>query len=96
MKKTKLTFQQIVERLEAAKIPCNVKRFGYNDNINYAIEFGFNWPEELVEAVDKAFDTYGDKVPDYVNLCGSIVSDNMTANKKIAGGPKMYYGYNKW
>jgi len=97
MKQKKLTFQQVVARLEKANIPCTVKRYGYDDEITYSIEFGFNWPEELVEQVDKAFEWYGEKVPDYIGLCGSSISDNMTANKKIAGGPKLYSGcYNKW
>jgi len=90
MKHKKLDFLQIVNRLEKAQIPCRVKRYGYNDEISYSIEFGFNWPEELVEAVDKAFDAFGNKVPSYVSLCGSSHGDDMTASKTIAGGPKSY------
>jgi hypothetical protein len=97
MKQKKLTFQQVVARLEKANIPCTVKRYGYDDEITYSIEFGFNWPEELVEQVDKAFEWYGEKVPDYVGLCGSSFRDNMTAKKTIAGGPRTdYNGWNKW
>jgi hypothetical protein len=91
MKQTKLSFQQIIARLEAAKIPCEVKRYGYDENITYSIEFGFNWPEELVEAVDKAFDAYGDKVPSYVGLCAESCGGDMTARKTVAGGPKRYF-----
>lgn len=91
MKYKKLDFGQIVARLEAAKIPCTVKRYGYHEDVSYSIEFGYNWPEELVQAVDKAFDDYaGEKVPSYVGLCARSVGDDMTAKKDIAGGPKDY------
>jgi hypothetical protein len=90
MKPTKLTFQQVVARLERANIPCRVKRYGYNENITYSIEFGFNWPEELVDAVDKAFDAYGERVPTYVSLCANSHGGEMTGSKTIAGGPKDY------
>jgi len=96
MKSIKLTFQQIVARLEAAKIPCTVKRYGYNSGITYSIEFGFNWPEELVDAVDKAFDAYGETVPSYVDLCGSSEGGDVTAKKTIAGGPKNYIFTQRW
>jgi len=96
MKQRKLTFQQIVARLEAAKIPCTVKRYGYDNDVRYSIEFGFNWPEELVHDVDRAFEAYGEKVPDYIGLCGSSFSDDMTAKKTIAGGPGNYIGLPRW
>jgi hypothetical protein len=96
MNPKKLTFAQIVARLEAAKIPCTVKRYGYHENVTYSIEFGFNWPEELVEAVDKAFDAYGDIVPSYVDLCAESCGGDMTAKQSIAGGPKTYYSYVRW
>lgn len=96
MKQKMLSFQQVVARLEEAKIPCNVKRIGYEENVQYVIEFGINWPEDLVEDINKAFQAYGEKVPDYINLCGHSFYENMTAQKEIAGGPKTYYGYNKW
>jgi hypothetical protein len=96
MKQKKLTFQQVVARLEEAKIPCIVKRGVFNDNIEYTIEFGTNWPEYLVELVDKAFEAQGEKVPDYINLCGHSFNENTTDEKTIAGGPKQYSGYNKW
>jgi len=96
MKPIKLTFQQLVDRLEAANIPCRVKRYGYNENITYSIEFGFNWPEELVSAVDKAFDAYGERVPTYVSLCASSHGGEMTASRTIAGGPKDYLSAPAW
>ena len=96
MKQKKLTFQQVVARLEEAKIPCTVKRFGYDDEITYSIEFGFNWPEQLLSEIEKAFDAYGDKVPHYIEFCASSDGGEMTAKKTIAGGPKDYIGYNKW
>lgn len=97
MKQKMLSFQQVVARLEEAKIPCNVKRIGDTEDVQYTIEFGTNWPEYLVEDVDKAFETYGEKVPNYINLCGHSFSENTTAQKEIAGGPRTdYNGWNKW
>ena len=88
MKQLILSFQEVVNILEAAKIPCIVKRYEYESgSIRYSIEFGFNWPTELVEDVAKAF---GGQIPSYVDVCGDSCGPTMTARKKIAGGQKDY------
>jgi hypothetical protein len=94
MTQTKMTFDQVVANLTAAKIPCNVKHYQYeNGNTEYSVEFGFNWPEELVEAVDNAF---GGMAPDYISLCAESCGPDVLAKARIAGGPQSYMGYNKW
>jgi hypothetical protein len=95
MKPNQMTFQQIVAILEEGKIPCIVKQYEYDDHgIKYTIELGFNWPEELVEVIDKVFDG---RTPSYIELCGDSCGGNMIAKKSIAGGKKDYFGViNKW
>lgn len=94
MKQTMLSFQEVVSLLEAAKIPCAVKHYEYeNGSTQYSIEFGFNWPEELVESVDKAF---GGTVPSYIDLCADSCGPNLIARKSVAGGPKRYSGLYNW
>ena len=94
MNPTTLTFQEVVNLLEAAKIPCILKQYRYeNGSTEFSIEFGFNWPEELVEAVDKAF---GGWYPSYVSLCGDSCGPDLVAKKSIAGGPKTYYSFERW
>lgn len=90
MKQRKLTFQQVVARIEAAKVPCTVKRYGYNDEVHYTVEMGTNWPVEFVDDINKAFDAFGETVPSYISLCGSSCCPDLTAKKTIAGGPKRY------
>ena len=92
---TKLTFDQVVAALTAAQIPCTVKQYEYeNAYSEYSVEFGYNWPEELVGLVDGAF---GGSAPDYISLCGSSCGPTVIAQASIAGGPKDYPGaYNKW
>lgn len=94
MTQTKMTFDQVVANLTAAKIPCNVKHYQYeNGNTGFSIEFGFNWPEELVYDTDKAF---GGNTPDYIGLCGHSSGPDVLAQATIAGGPQSYRGYNRW
>lgn len=94
MKQTILSFQEIVSLLEAAKLPCTVKQYQYeNGSTQYSIEFGFNWPDDLVEAVGKAF---GGIVPSYIHLCADSCGPELVARKSIAGGPKRYFDYYSW
>ena len=97
MKSTTFTFTQIAAILEAGKIPCILKEYHYeNGTTNFYIEFGFNWPEELMDAVETAFTKAGFSVPSNVEFCGDSCGGGMVAKKKIAGGQQNYMGYNKW
>ena len=97
MNPTTFTFTQIATILESAKIPCNVKEYKYeNDTNTFSVEFGFNWPEHLMEDVDKAFAKAGFHIPSNIDFCGDSCGPNTVAKRKIAGGPKNYFGYNKW
>ena len=94
MNQSTLTFAEVVATLEAAQIPCIVKHYVYeNGDTRYSIEFGFNWPEELVDAVDNAF---GGTAPDYVSMCADSSGPNEVARKKIAGGQQNYRHLPSW
>ena len=91
MKQTAFTFSQIAEILESAKIPCILKQYRYeNGSTQFSVEFGFNWPEELMQDVDAAFAKAGLSVPSNMGFCGDSCGPDMVAKKKIAGGQKRY------
>jgi hypothetical protein len=91
MKQTTLTFQQVVAILEEAKIPCILKEYRYeDDSTQFSIEFGFNWPEQLMSDVYDAFSKAGHRVPRNLDLCADSCGPDMIARKKIAGGQKSY------
>lgn len=97
MKQTTFDFTQIAAILEASKIPCVLKEYRYeNDSTQFSIEFGFNWPEYLVDDVDSAFAKAGFSVPTNVDLCGDSCGPNLIAKRSIAGGQQSYFGNNKW
>jgi len=89
-----LSFQEVAAILDNAKIPCILKQYKFeNGDTEFSIEFGFNWPEELVDAVDKAF---GGSTPSYVGLCGDSCGPDMVAKKTIAGGQQNYFHLDRW
>jgi hypothetical protein len=91
MKQTTYTFSQIAEILESAKIPCILKEYQYeNGTTNFSIEFGFNWPEQLMDDVYHAFAKWGFPVPTNIEFCSDSCGPDMIARKKIAGGQKDY------
>jgi hypothetical protein len=91
MKQTAFTFSQIAEILELAKIPCILKQYRYeNGSTQFSVEFGFNWPEELMDDVDAAFARAGFRVPNNIDFCGDSCGPDMVAKRKIAGGQKRY------
>ena len=96
MKQTTFTFAQIVSILEAGKIPCVLKQYNRNGDIEFSVEFGFNWPEHLMDEVDTAFAEAGFNVPNNVSFCGDSCGGDMVAKKIIAGGQQNYMGWNKW
>ena len=80
-------FQKLVQGLEQAKVPCNVKLFKSG---SISVECGFNWPEEMfyqIAAIAEAVD-----VP--VSVCGSVSGVPPVDQQQIAGGPKTYFPYN--
>lgn len=96
MNPTTFTFSQIAEILTAGKIPCTFKEYRYeNGDTRFSIEFGFNWPEELVDQVDAAFAKAGFRVPSNVGLCADSCGPNLIAKRSIAGGPQRYSGH-RW
>ena len=80
-------FQKLVQGLEQAKVPCNVKLFKSG---SISVECGFNWPDEMfyqIAAIAEAVD-----VP--VSVCGSVSGVPPVDQQRIAGGPKTYFPYN--
>jgi hypothetical protein len=91
MKQRMLSFQQVVDVLSGAKIPCILKEYSYeNGDTRFSVEFGFNWPEELMGDVEAAFAAIGYSVPSNMDFCGDSCGPDMIARKKIAGGQKDY------
>ena len=91
MKKSIFTFSQIAEILDSAKIPCILKEYRYeNGDTNFSIEFGFNWPDELMEQVHAAFAAAGYSVPSNIEFLADSCGGGMVARRKIAGGQKDY------
>jgi hypothetical protein len=41
-------FQKLVQSLEQAKVPCNVKLFKSG---SISVECGFNWPDEMFDQI---------------------------------------------
>jgi hypothetical protein len=85
-----MNFEQIVDALENKKIPCVVSQ---DDNSNVTIEFGFNWPEDLMYSVRSILDT---ATFDTVSLCGSEYGRTRIKEVTISNGKQDYFGYNKW
>ena len=91
MKSITFTFSQIAAILEAGKVPCILKEYHFeNGNINFYVEFGFNWPDELMEQVHAAFAAAGHSVPSNIEFLADSCGGGMVARKKIAGGQKDY------
>lgn len=94
MKSTTFTFAQIAAVLEAGKIPCILKEYRYeNGDTQFSVEFGFNWPEELMDDVYTAFAKAGFSVPSNMDFCGDSCGPDMVAKKRIAGGQKNYLSW---
>jgi hypothetical protein len=86
-----MSFEQIVEVLESKKVPCVVFQ---DDRNNITIEFGYNWPEYLVDEVRSVLD---DKTYNVVSLCGSEYGSDRVKEATIANGKQEYRGeINKW
>lgn len=79
-----MNFEQIVDALENKKIPCVVFQ---DDRNNITIEFGFNWPERLVDDIRNVLD---DKTYNVISLCGSEYGSERVKEATIAGGRKNY------
>jgi hypothetical protein len=91
MKQSFLSFQQVAAILEEANIPCILKQYRYeDDSTQFSIEFGFNWPEQLMDDVYTAFSKAGHRVPRNLDLCADSCGPDMIARKSIAGGQKRY------
>lgn len=82
-------FQKLVQSLEQAKVPCNVKLFKCG---SISVECGFNWPDEMFEQISDIAAAVD--VP--VSVCASVSGVPPVDQQQIAGGPKTYYSYSKF
>jgi hypothetical protein len=86
-----MNFEQIVSALESKKIPCVVFQ---DENSDVTIEFGFNWPEYLIDEVKNVLDN---NTFNTISLCGSSYGGTRVKEATIAEGTKAYHGeLNKW
>ena len=76
-------FQKLVQGLEEAKIPCNVKLFNSGE---ISVECGWNYPDEMFFQVDSVAETLGVKV----SVCADVHGGVVEIQKRICGGPKRY------
>jgi hypothetical protein len=76
-------FQKLVQGLEEAKIPCNVKLFNSRE---ISVECGWNYPDEMFFQVDSVAETLGVKV----SVCADVHGGVVEIQKRICGGPKRY------
>jgi len=83
-------FQKLVQGLEQAKVPCNVKLFSYGEATTISVECGFNWPDEMFDQISAIAESID--VP--VSVCASVSGVPPVDQKQIAGGPKTYFPYN--
>jgi len=80
-------FQKLVQGLEQAKVPCNVKLFNTGE---IAVECGWNYPDEVFEQVDAvamSLDLYtGGKF----SICADVHGGVVEIQQRVYGGPKRY------
>lgn len=87
----RMSFEQIVKALEGKEIPCVIFQ---DDRNNITIEFGYNWPECLMDDVKSVLDNITFNT---ISLCGSEYGSERVKEATIAGGTKVYRGeLNKW
>ena len=76
-------FQKLVQGLEEAKVPCNVKLFNSGD---ISVECGWNYPDEMFFQVDTIAERLGIKV----SVCADVHGGVVEIQQRVAGGPKRY------
>ena len=76
-------FQKLVQGLEEAKVPCNVKLFNSGE---ISVECGWNYPDEMFFLVDSVAETLGVNV----SVCADVHGGVVEIQKRICGGPKRY------
>ncbi len=79
-------FQKLVDALRDNKIPCRVKVV--NGELN--VECGFNYPDEMVDVIDRIANECGIK---NVSICAEVCGPNTTESERVCGGPKKYSRY---
>ncbi len=76
-------FQKMVQRLEQANIPCNVKLFNTG---RICVECGWNYPDSLMFQVDDiAFEL---KIN--VRICAEVSGGVLEIEQRVCGGPRRY------
>ena len=76
-------FQKLVQGLEEAKVPCNVKLFNTGE---ITVECGWDYPDEIFFQVHSVAEAVGVEVRICAVECGWVIE----IQQRIAGGPKRY------
>ena len=76
-------FQKLVQGLQEANAPCNVKLFNTGD---ISVECGWNYPDEIFEQVDSIAKAVGVRV----DICADVHGGEVEIQQRVFGGPKIY------
>lgn len=76
-------FQRLVQGLEQAKVPCNVKLFNTGQ---IDVECGFDYPDEIFFKVDDVAEELGINV----SVCAEVSGGGLEMQQRVCGGPRRY------
>lgn len=77
-----MKFENVVEVLRKAKVPCRIKE---DADGTIDIELGYNYPDELVDDIYKAFNQ---NLPNNISICahssgGKVINTTVVGVNKI-------------
>ena len=75
-----MKFELAARKLEEANVPCRLTE----TPMGFVIEFGSNWPEELVDVIYGLFPNFDG------SMCGSSFGHKVISQAEICGGPQEY------
>jgi len=80
-------YQKLVQGLEQAKVPCNVKLFNTGEIV---VECGMNYPDEVFEQVWDAAQSVGLSTGAKFSICADVHGGVVEIQQRVCGGPKRY------
>jgi len=80
-------YQKLVQGLEQAKVPCNVKLFNTGE---IAVECGFNYPDEVFSQVWDVAEAVGLNTHRGFSICADVHGGVVEIQQRVCGGPKRY------
>jgi hypothetical protein len=76
-------FQKMIQGLEQAKVPCNVKLFNSG---KIDVECGWDYPDEIFFKVDEVAERLGIDV----GVCAKVSGGVLEIQQRVCGGPRRY------